>query len=86
MCTEGKNQLTGIQFKECLDTCVGKECNNDQSVEELFAHKDQDGNKLPLECISCSSLRDDDSSLEKCRESSSSLSCPTYASKEWSYY
>ena len=53
-------ELTGMQYKDCIETCATDGCNNENSVEELFAKRDENGNVVDLECYSCSSLRDED--------------------------
>jgi len=60
-CTQG--ELTGMQYKDCVVTCTTDGCNNDQSVNDLFALKDESGKVVERQCYSCSSTRDEGDEL-----------------------
>ena len=52
--------LTGFAYKDCVSTCEGENCNNNN--EEIFdkaAEKDESGNYRQISCYSCSSDYDE---------------------------
>ena len=50
-CVSG-TETSGLQYKDCVSTCEGAGCNNDNAVEEIFS-KSEDGNLNHISCYYC---------------------------------
>ena len=79
--------LTGIKYKDCLDTCQQDNCNKENSVWEHAAVKDEaTGKPREISCYSCNSdfdQEDDVDGMPYCystpAEQAGGIECPTYA-------